>query len=307
MSDLSGPVGRTYSRIINVRQLVSDLNASEKVSFDRSLSEAVFYSFKDLESLENAMPILVPPFPLLWMEMSPSDLFTRKVPREHQENADKYYESMARIAGAQPKIPERIGFLCFDRGKGFDAFLLWSFPDQPCCLSLLEASFHPDKVGFLEKRELGAFRTQAVTKDFTRYALPLVTDNPLSVLHHKAAGELDWGNDIVYLAGHMAMFHARNGVLREDKRQIVRTGTSPKLIKPRLRSYKTLSLILPTQEKGETGTDGERSSPSLHLVRGHFKAKKNGIYWWQPHWRGSTEQGVLLKEYRARKGEGPHV
>jgi len=34
-----------------------------------------------------------------------------------------------------------------------------------------------------------------------------------------------------------------------------------------------------------------------HLVTGHFKVRKSGVYWWSPHWRGSATDAVPEKTY----------
>ena len=35
-----------------------------------------------------------------------------------------------------------------------------------------------------------------------------------------------------------------------------------------------------------------------HLVRGHFKCRKNGIFWWMPHVRGDASLGFVEKDYK---------
>lgn len=48
--------------------------------------------------------------------------------------------------------------------------------------------------------------------------------------------------------------------------------------------------------KGEKHTDEKRR---LHFVRGHFKVRKTGVFWWNPHTAGSKELGFVEKEYVA--------
>lgn len=59
----------------------------------------------------------------------------------------------------------------------------------------------------------------------------------------------------------------------------------------------------------ETVTTFLRVSPSghsnrrAHLVRGHFKRKKNGLFWWNPFMRArdsATRAGVVLKDYNLK-------
>ena len=38
-----------------------------------------------------------------------------------------------------------------------------------------------------------------------------------------------------------------------------------------------------------------------HFVRGHFKTRKTGIYFWHPHARGSFDRGMIEKTYEMRR------
>ncbi len=44
-----------------------------------------------------------------------------------------------------------------------------------------------------------------------------------------------------------------------------------------------------------SGTTGTR----LHWRRGHFKVRKTGMFWWNPHIAGQRELGVIEKKYKA--------
>jgi hypothetical protein len=37
-----------------------------------------------------------------------------------------------------------------------------------------------------------------------------------------------------------------------------------------------------------------------HFVRGHFKARKSGVFWWSPHARGDLSRGMVAKDYEVR-------
>jgi Transposase DDE domain group 1 len=41
----------------------------------------------------------------------------------------------------------------------------------------------------------------------------------------------------------------------------------------------------------------DRAAARQHLVRGHFKTRKSGIYWWSPFVRGRADQVVLRERY----------
>lgn len=38
-----------------------------------------------------------------------------------------------------------------------------------------------------------------------------------------------------------------------------------------------------------------------HLVRGHFKRRKSGIFWWSPFVRGNSKLGIITKDYNLNK------
>lgn len=56
------------------------------------------------------------------------------------------------------------------------------------------------------------------------------------------------------------------------------------------------------------GKDGISIAKALHICRGHFKdyrkkplfGKVSGMFWWQPHVRGTAEAGIVEKDYRIK-------
>ena len=47
------------------------------------------------------------------------------------------------------------------------------------------------------------------------------------------------------------------------------------------------------------GAGEPESEKRLHWVRGHFKVRKSGIFWWRPHTAGNSLLGFVDKEYVA--------
>lgn len=37
-----------------------------------------------------------------------------------------------------------------------------------------------------------------------------------------------------------------------------------------------------------------------HLVRGHFKVRKSGVFWWMPFVRGNQKLGFVHKHYEVK-------
>lgn len=54
-------------------------------------------------------------------------------------------------------------------------------------------------------------------------------------------------------------------------------------------------------QQRRAGEDGVHAHMRLHTVRGHFKVRKTGIYWWSDFWRGDSNSGLVEKIYDVRK------
>jgi hypothetical protein len=42
---------------------------------------------------------------------------------------------------------------------------------------------------------------------------------------------------------------------------------------------------------------GDHRDVRLHFVRGHFKQRASGLFWWSTHVRGKLEHGYVSKDY----------
>lgn len=68
--------------------------------------------------------------------------------------------------------------------------------------------------------------------------------------------------------------------------------------RPLLLDYTTIRVKLSRTLTGRAGSPGERSASRFHVVSGHFKVRKTGIYWWSDHARGDPTQGVVRQQTR---------
>jgi hypothetical protein len=70
--------------------------------------------------------------------------------------------------------------------------------------------------------------------------------------------------------------------------------------KPALKEFTTTKLRLTrTTENRMRAAGMDRADARMHLVRGHFKIRKSGVYWWSSFARGKTNTTVQRKEYKA--------
>ena len=62
-------------------------------------------------------------------------------------------------------------------------------------------------------------------------------------------------------------------------------------------AHKTIQLKLSEEEQLLIKQTGARGESRAHLVRGHFKVRKNGVFWWSFHIRGDAGKGWINKDY----------
>lgn len=115
----------------------------------------------------------------------------------------------------------------------------------------------------------------------------------------------DLGIDI-YSIGVQAAFIAVSTVifLNSNRISIVRDGNDISRLnmarkrrgKLPLMEYKVLD-ILPAIKSSMSLVAGDNKN-RLHWRRGHFKARKTGMFWWNPHMAGNKELGMIEKDYR---------
>lgn len=68
--------------------------------------------------------------------------------------------------------------------------------------------------------------------------------------------------------------------------------------KTELLPYSTVEITLnrAAQRASAAASDAEREAMRLHLVRGHFKVRKTGVFWWHHFMRGDESRGEIRRK-----------
>ena len=94
----------------------------------------------------------------------------------------------------------------------------------------------------------------------------------------------------------IATLNSRNLVSVADPEDLSRLNRArAKNKKAPLLSFRTVRVSLSAARTRRAQSDGNGPMP-LHIVRGHFKVRKSGIYWWSPFWRGDAAAGVVSRK-----------
>lgn len=120
-------------------------------------------------------------------------------------------------------------------------------------------------------------------------------DNVRELIHE---WESDTAGEVPFLACLLAMINSRNATESSpvDLTKINRARRKAK--KHELVSYSTTTLaISKTQERIGAARGMSREAVRQHMVRGHFKIRRSGVFWWSPFLRGDASNPMQRREY----------
>jgi hypothetical protein len=109
-----------------------------------------------------------------------------------------------------------------------------------------------------------------------------------------------WADDIngepAFAEALLAVVNSRNLVkISDDDQDLTKINRARvKRGKPPMLQFRKVTVSLSRGATARSAKSGDGSIP-LHVVRGHFKVRKSGIYWWSPFWRGDAAAGVVSR------------
>lgn len=263
----------------------------------------------NVDQLKRIVPFCRLPAPMCWFELAQAD-------RPNFAMAPMHYEAFQ-------STPKRVGFFCVAK----DPTKLWDFV-VILCWSLKHFGNHkPVEVMSGLIHDVGGNPNNASgisvwfnTKDghtlpsgeyaddkLARYVEVMISpfcppilrtaferQNNVQIIQMLQS---DWGGEIRYLLAVLGLLNARNvmevePVDRSQNKARARHG------KPPLCSH-TLLKIRAMHRRSFLGTRGKGTSGDIreHFCSGHWKTRKTGIFWWNPHWRGNPEHGRIDHDY----------
>jgi hypothetical protein len=275
------------------------LRAAEKFVLDRSIGEVV--GDMPRQAVRDALPFCRLPYPVCWLEIAQQD---------RPFFADAFFHG-PNHAGAKTYQPVRVGILCEQQGDNpqrFWATLAWSYNaadqlaqglDTPMSISPGGASIWCDT--FDHKLGEPFLLTMQVAPYFRATMEIIARKDPKLAEQLARYSNHDWAGEPWFWLGVLALLNARNGAVAIPRvidpalnRSRRRAGKLP------LTDYHELTLRLSPGERGARSHGGARGSLRAHTVRGHFKHRATGLYWWRPFIRGDVAEGFIGKTYKVK-------
>jgi len=235
------------------------------------------------------------------------------------------------------KVPHRIGALLTATATDLSAWkahLFWSFKDQPgCCGTALCAMAFDMTTPIYHQTELPTeqalssrqfFANRNITphpgwlsaSDEIRLKMSnhtgimppdFIIDIPdvppskykeLNALLYDMARS-DWAGEVPYILAVIGLLNARNATETETVDHTRLNKARSKSGKPPLFEHKILKIA--RRQVQRVYPDGKKDNTHAPMraafVRGHFKARRTGIFFWSPYLRGDLTRGRIDKTY----------
>lgn len=302
-------------RIID--HIADDITNAHKFVLDRSLAEAAdSVSWQEVERIMSQCRL---PFQNVWIECL------------HRDRPNFWSAAMGESKTVfEVKKPKRIGVLFCGSTRedrlSFTMTLFWSFnnddvQNSAICMAM---NYGEDAKDVLSFRKLMHMPTERLPDgtilpelekrvsplpcpywiDFMQKMLPLDKQNRL-VPQLVTAAVNDWGHEPIYWSAVLALLNCRNVATTTTVDVSGINRARRKRGQPLFAEHKVLKLRLPGAIRNcvAGSADSERAQMRGHFVRGHFKQRKSGLFWWSDFLRGDSAR-MVNKVYHVEMSEG---
>lgn len=113
----------------------------------------------------------------------------------------------------------------------------------------------------------------------------------------------NWDGEMMFWLSSLALLNTRNvgRAIPQDISKInkarTRSGKAPLL------GYSVCTIDAAKTSVASGRGRATKSEIRAHFVRGHFKLRKTGVFWWRPSMRGNLAAGIVTKSYDVRHTE----
>lgn len=301
-----------------VEKFMAKIGEANKFVLARDFAQAADEISNNLSDIAKALPFCRLPYPLTWIEVAQAD-------RAHFLHGSDPEPWQGR--------PRRVGYLLEATREDLSAWkahLAWHIAEgemhgnnAAAMAMLIDVKAPPvpqtqqdkDRVEKIRREQFhqeSAAKSYAEASDEVKDALagvfkPTVPDfgvpmTPTDIDPEKIARALqrvsvgDWSGEIQFMLATMALLNARNAseTFTVDtttyNRKRIKAGKKPLFLHKILAIHSRQKAKMKSVETG-----GENAAVRAHFVRGHWKVRRTGIYFWRPFVRGKA--GFVHKDY----------
>jgi len=262
-------------------------------------ADGLVTNFKELYKI---IPYCRIPYPATWIEWLHDD-------RPHW-NPEGPYKARPVDRTRHQKAPQRVGMLMEQQSAfagHWKTHLFWATKEKLDPTDV-ESKFNGslgaiilDTRKVLESSEVDPL-VEAIDgsclADFGRGLLDrLMVHQPDAAMRLMEYAVEDWGGEIRFMVAVLGLLNTRNVAQHSFVNKELHNIKRAKQRKLPLFSHTVLKIRPQLWVNREGGEAGGHRDLRLHFVRGHFKHRKSGLFWWSMHPRGRKQLGIIEKDY----------
>jgi hypothetical protein len=266
---------------------------------------------EDLRNVAKALPYCRLPFPLTWIEVA-------------QQNRPRFSEAPIHVPEIQG-VPSRIGFLLSAGDKELSAFMAFQFWEIKKFPGIGNASnmatmfdtrrandpYVEPKVTrkYLKIEDGSQWKnadpiTRSIINNVVVPCIPAYLEGPLDITNDEQGqfltelGAADWSGESTFLLATLALMNTLNATESTEVDVSKLNKIRARKNYPLLNNHYVLR-IHPRIRRGmvRRGMSTSHGDIRGHLVRGHWKVRKQGVIWWRPFARGD-KNNMIDKSYK---------
>lgn len=300
-------VGSIGSDVCGTDMVAERLIEAERFSFDIEAKSAIVQIAESRAlALVKAIPLCRLPFEKCWLEW-PGDAAGAR--RDDSGDDTEEPRSFGVLLEAQDDSLQR-----------FSISFVWDFKPNGKASYLHDIAGNSINISCVAfwvdwTKEIGQHATTdaEASKALEASLLPFVPPQSRGLLTHLRSNGLtgdverllaanvdDVRGEICYVIAALCLLNTKNYVSVDPVDLVKQNKARMRRRKAPLLSYSTVRIRLSKQERAAAKAFGmTREEMRKHVVRGHFKVRRSGIYWWRPYIRGSAAVGeVKRSEYK---------
>ena len=266
------------------------IGRAQKFALARDFALAADGLVDNIDELKRIAPFCRIPYPITWIEFAQSD-------RKHWMESSMHFPTVQ-------AAPANIAFLCVAKDPkdmtSWTTLLMWSFKNQRQTYNASVIAIDINLNGKADSNFPAEGLEPYVMARSAPFAPPLIgltSDETKKLIEVLSS---DWGGEVRYLFAVLGLLNAQNVPVstRTDLSKLnkARARRGHRQLQDHtvltIRATHKASLLPPRASSTERGTEIRAS-----FIRGHFKHRKTGIFWWNPHLRGNRKRGFVDKDY----------
>lgn len=274
-------------------KMYARIRAAQKFILTKEFCIAADGFVDNIPELNRITPFCRLPYPATWIEWVHED-------RPHWNQAGPYKDTTRPVNRKRHQTaPHRCGFLLEQEGDHagkWKAHLFWSTREVVPAGSQFNGSLGLYHIDTTNCSGLGAMGRTGLA-DFGQLFLALLMEKEPKLVERIVEYMVeDWGGEVRFMIAVLGLLNTRNVAqtvnIDKTKDNLARVHHG----KRELFSH-TLLKIRPNMwvRNTQQTLDQQHRDLRLHFVRGHFKQRKTGLFWWGMHARGHG--GFVHKDY----------